>query len=104
MATYKRIYKGQLAASSTSLYTPPSGKAALIKGIRIVNTDSVVRWARLGLDGTTDADLLLGQLSLDPSDFAADDGLIVLEDTQSIYGRGEVASKLTVSIFGVVMP
>lgn len=101
MATPRRLYKGQLPAASTALYTCPAGKSALIKGIRIINTDATARWARLGTDGTADTDLIVPQWPVDPAGMETDADLVVLEAGQSIYGRAEVAAKLTCHIFGM---
>jgi len=102
MATPKRIYKGQPTAAGGVLYTAPGGGGgAIIRAVRAVNTDAVGRWLRLGTAGTTDADLLLPQLPIDPSGMAQDDGLIILEPGQAIHGKAEVDAKLTVHIFGM---
>lgn len=106
MATAKRIYKGQppAAAGGTLLYTAPAGGAgALIKAIRAVNTDIAARWLRLGTGGVTDADLLLPAWPIDASGMIGDDGLVILEPGQTLYGRAEVDAKITLHVFGMEM-
>jgi hypothetical protein len=98
----KRIYKGQPTNSGGVLYTSPAGgDGTIIKAIRAVNTDSAIRWLRLGTGGVTDADLLLPQWGIDPSGLIQDDDLIVLEPGQALHGQAQVSSKVTVHIFGM---
>ena len=99
--TYKKLAQGQLPSSAGTIYTVPSGTSTIIKHIRLVNTDSSARTARLYHDGTTDATTILPAASIEAGGRAEFEGTIVMEAADTLAGLGSVASQVTYTIYGL---
>jgi hypothetical protein len=101
--TFKRLNQQQLPAAVAALYTTPNvaGASAIVRSIRIVNTDVVSRWFRLYQGGGAAANQITGQVVLGPQETYIDTGPLVLGQNESIQGIGEVAGMLTCTISGV---
>ena len=99
--TYKKLAQGQLPSSAGTIYTVPSGTSTIIKHIRLVNTDSSARTARLYHDGTTDATTILPAASIEAGGWAEFEGTIVMEAADTLAGLGSVASQVTYTIYGL---
>lgn len=102
MAGLKRCYKGQPGVADAVGYTAPAGGTA-VRSIRVVNTDVVPRWIRIGTEGTSDADLLMPQVSIDAGGLLTENDLEPLEAGQTLHLRAEVAGKLTTHVGGYEM-
>ena len=99
--TYKKLYQGQLGSSAGTLYTVPSSTQTIVKSIRVVNTDSSARTAKLWHDGTADANVILPACSISAGGWGEFDGVITLEAADTLSGQASVASKVTVTIYGL---
>ena len=99
--TYKKLAQGQLPSSAGTLYTVPANTSTIVKHIRIVNTDSSARTARLYHDGTTDATTILPAVSIEAGGWAEFEGTIVMEAADTLSGLGSVASQVTYTVYGM---
>jgi hypothetical protein len=102
MATdlYKVLYQGQLPSSTTSLYSPASGKGAIIRHWRIHNSDASSRTFSLYINGTAAANVWFKDVSLGAGESAEWDGTMALDDADSLQGIASAASQLTLTVFG----
>lgn len=98
--SYKQLAQTQVSSSAATVYTSPSGTQAIIKHIRIVNTDTVPRWIKLWNKGTADANLILPQTSIAAGGWAEFDGTITMAAADTIAAQAEVSSKITLTIHG----
>lgn len=98
---YKKLYQGQLSSAAATLYTVPSATQTIIKGIRIVNTDTSDRTVKLWHDGTADTNLILPATTIKAGGWGEFDGVITMETADTLSGEASVASKLTVTIYGL---
>lgn len=106
MATevFKKLYQGQLPAAASAIYTAPTGTnlGAIIKSIRVVNTDAAAsRWFILFQSGTGVANQILGRTVLGPNETWASTGPFILGSADTIGGQGEIASTLTITMSGL---
>lgn len=98
--SYKQLAQTQAASSATAVYTVPAATQAIVKHMRIVNTDTVPRWIKLWNNGTTDADLILPQTTIAAGGWAEFDGTITMAAADTLSAQGEVASKITITLHG----
>lgn len=98
--SYKQLAQTQAATSATAVYTAPADTQAIVKHMRIVNTDTVPRWIKLWNNGTSDSNLILPQTNIPAGGWAEFDGTITMAATNTISAQGEVASKITITIHG----
>lgn len=99
--SYKRIYQGQLAASSGVVYTVPSGTQAIIKSIRVVNTSATATTVKLWNGGSADSNVILPPTSIDAGGFAEFDGTLTLAAADTIAAQAGAATSLTMTIHGL---
>lgn len=102
--TVKNLANGQLVTTSQSmLYTVPSGKAAIVKNIRVANTDTTARTFNLWfkLSGGTARLISPAAMSLSAGQMAIEDQEITLGAADQIQGDGSVATKLDYVISGI---
>lgn len=100
--SFKKLDQRFLPAAATALYSPDaaSGKSAIIKQIRIVNTDTAPRWFILFQSGGAAVNQITGRIVLQPQETFKDDGPITLGGGDSIQGVAEVAGVVTCTIGG----
>lgn len=99
--TYKKFYQQQPGTSATTLFTVDSGRQVIVKHIRVVNNDTSARTIKLWHDGTADANVILPATSIRAGGWAEFDGTITMEASDSFSGQASVASKVTVTIYGL---
>lgn len=99
--TFKKLYQGQLAAAAATLYTAPAATAAIVRSIRIVNTDTVSRWFILYQSGVAAANQITGRMVLGPNETYIDSGPVIVGAADTLRGVAEVAGMLTCTISGV---
>ena len=97
---YKQLAQSQIGTSAATFYTSPAGTQTIIKQLRIVNTDTVPRWIKLGNNGSADANLILPQTTIAAGGWAEFDGTLTLAAGETIVAQAEVASKLTMTAHG----
>lgn len=102
---YKVLAQSQLAGSVGTLYTVPASTQTIVRGIVLVNCDTVARTVQLFVNGTADTNRILGSsadpISLDPGERVELNSIITLAAAGTIRGLASSASKVTVSIFGL---
>lgn len=99
--TFKKLDQRQLAAAAATLYTTPAAKSAIVRTIRVVNTDTVSRWFRLYQSGSAAANQIIGTTVLGPQETFIDTGPLCLAAGDTLVGVAEVAGMLTCTIGGV---
>jgi hypothetical protein len=96
--TYKVLYTGQLAAAAASLYTPGTGKQAIVKNITLQNLGANTETVTLYINGTAVSNkwsiLALSPTGTDGAS-AEWDGTISLANTDSIQGFATDATAVT---------
>ena len=101
----KALADGQLGTSAdAALYTVATGKKAIVKGIRIVNTDTSARTVNLYFrhgSGGTSRRIIPKDMALPAGASFVDDSEITLDAEDSIRGDASVASKLDYVLSGV---
>lgn len=103
MATdaYKTLYQGQLASSVATLDTVGTGKAWIIKNIKIVNNDSSARTFSLLVGGTAATNRISPAASSIPAGGMAEwDGTMCLAAAETLRGFASVAAQLTITVSG----
>ena len=102
--TVKNLANGQLGTTSQgTLYTVPAGKTAIVKCIRVANTDTLVRTMNLWFKLSSGTARLISpsNLSLSPGQVAIDDQETSLGVSDQILGDGSVVNKLDYVISGI---
>ena len=103
--TVKCLKNGTLGTSSADLYTVPTGKAAIVKNVRLVNTTgSTVALTELKLTlsvGSTVSKLLPPSMSIGPNTLFTDDQEITMAQGDKISGYAGTASALDITISGI---
>ena len=99
--TYKKLAQGQLPSSAGTIYTVPSGTSTIIKHIRLVNTDSSARTARLYHDGTTDATTILPAASIEAGGWAEFEGTIIMEAADFLQINAQNANDINYVVYGM---
>ena len=99
--TYKKLGQGQLGRSVAVLYTVPADTSAIVKKIVLVNNDSEDLTVELNHDGDTEATRILPPITIDAGGWAEFDGSICMEAADTLQGKGEQATEITYTIYGL---
>lgn len=100
--TFKRLAQGQIAATAAAIYTVPASTSTIIKGVRITNADTgASHYFTLYDGGTTAANQILGQTTLQPNETFIDDTSYTMAAAGTIQAVADTASKLTYTIYGM---
>ena len=99
--SYKKLGQGQLASTTGVLYTVPGATSAIVKRIVLVNNDTEALTAELYHDGTTEATRILPPVSIDAGGWAEFDGAICMDAADTLQGKGEQATEITYTIYGL---
>jgi hypothetical protein len=103
-ATLKKLHQSQLPAAVGTLFTVPAGQTWLIKSIRISNTDNAAsHYFTLYDGGTATVNEILGQMTLQPNEVYVEGEFMVIETGGTLRAVADVASMVTITIYGVVM-
>lgn len=99
---YKKLYQGQPGTTAATLATVPASTTWIIRHIRVVNTHaSAAQTIELWHDGTTDAEKILGAVTIPVDDTYTEDCFICAEAADTIAGKASIASEVTVTLYGV---
>ena len=105
--TYKKLAQGQLATSVGQLYACPANTTAIVRHIRLVNTDSAIHSVTMHhIDsGVTPsgATNILNAVNLAAGGWAEFDGAILMEASDTIAGEASAGSAITCTIYGLEM-
>ena len=101
--TYKKLNQQQLPTTATTLYTAPASPgSAIIRSIRIVNTDAAASHNfTLYQSGTGAANQIIGTTVLQPGETFIDVGPIILGSADTIAGKADTAATVTCTISGL---
>lgn len=98
--SYKQLFQGTIAAGATTYYTVPALTQTIVKHISIVNPSGADAWVKLWTSGTTDADLVLPQVSIDAGGWSEFDGTMTLSAGDIVAAQSQTAGVLTMTIHG----
>ncbi len=98
--TPKPLYHGQPTNSATTLYTVPGSTATVIRHIRVVNPDSASHTVDLYRNGSADVNRLTETITVQAGSSYEDDVYIPLAAADTIQGKADTSSKVTVFIGG----
>jgi hypothetical protein len=90
--TIKSLYKGQLGSSEGDLYGPGSGKAAIVKNIRLVNTGASPVTVNLFVKRAAAASGAGGGFRIIPKDLSLAAGAAFTEDSETTLEFVSVSS------------
>lgn len=94
------LYHGQPTSSATTLYTVPSSTVTVVRHIRVVNPDSVSHTVDLYRNGSADANRITETITVQAASSYEDDVYLPLAATDTIKGKADASSKVTVFIGG----
>lgn len=100
---FKVLAQGQLSNSAGTIYDPTSGWDGIVKGIVLVNTDSVDHTFTLYVNGTTAAHEIRHNVTLPAGETYLVPETQFMGDSEgdSISGIADVASKITYTVHGL---
>jgi hypothetical protein len=94
------LYHGQPTNSATTLYTVPSATVTVIRHIRAVNDDSVSHTLDLYRNGSASANRITETITIQAGSSYEDDVYIPLATADTIQGKADASSKVTLFIGG----
>lgn len=99
---YKRLGKGTLGTSATTMYTVPTAKEAVVRRLSIVNTSTstAVQFALFN-GGSGGSDQITNAISLQPNEAWYSSEAYSLAAADTLVGIASVASLLTYNIMGI---
>lgn len=104
--TYKVLYQGQLSTASGAVYTVPSGTQAIVKTMRVVNTNTAAATVSMwhlpsGTSTTSNSTAILPSTSIDAGGFAEFEGTMTMETGSKIAALAGTATSITLTIYGL---
>jgi hypothetical protein len=100
VTTPKALYHGQPTSSASTLYTVPSSTVTIIRHIRVVNPDTAGHTVDLWRNGSSDVNRITETISVAAGDSWEDDVYLPLAAADTIQGKADTSSKITVFIGG----
>ncbi len=94
------LYHGQPTNSATTLYTVPGSTTTIVRHIRAVNDDSVSHTLDLYRNGSASANRLTETITIQAGSSYEDDVYLPLATTDTIQGKADASSKVTLFIGG----
>lgn len=94
------LYHGQPTNSATTLYTVPSSTITVVRHIRVVNPDASSHTVDLYRNGSADANRLTETITVQAGSSYEDDVYIPLATGDTIQGKADASTKVTVFIGG----
>ena len=98
--TPKTLYHNQPSSTAATLYTVPSVTTTIIRHIRAVNNDTVSHTFDLWRNGSADVNRITETVTVAAGASWEDDVYIALAATDTIQGKADAASKVTLYIGG----
>lgn len=100
---FKKLYQGQPGTSAATIYTTPAGTQTIVKEIRALVPSNAAGGSTIGLfhGGTSDANRIWPDEPLAPGEMAIEDGLIELQPAETLAAIASVASRVTLTVYGV---
>ena len=100
---FKQLHQSQLPTAAGALYTVPASHETIVKYITVANNDTTARWFTLfHTTGTTyDATTtIIPEATIPAGGWAEFNGTITMDASDIIGGDAEVASQMTITIYG----
>ena len=98
--TPKPLYHGQPTSAATTLYTVPGATTTVVRHIRVSNPDTSSHTLDLYRNGSGDANRLTETITIPAGGSWEDDVYIALAATDTIQGKADASTKITVYIGG----
>lgn len=94
------LYHGQPTNSATTLYTVPGATTTVVRHIRVINPDSVSHTVDLYRNGSADVNRITETITVLAGGSWEDDVYFPLAAADTIQGKADASSKVTVFIGG----
>jgi hypothetical protein len=98
--TPKALYHAQPTNAAATLYTVPGSTVTVVRHIRCVNPDTVAHTFDLWRNGSADANRITETITIPPGGSFEDDVYIPLAAGDTIQGKADTSSKVTLYIGG----
>jgi hypothetical protein len=99
---YKQLAQSLIGNTPTTIYTVPPNTQAIIKHIVITNPSGTDYWVKMWSTGSSDVNLILGQVTLDANGGRAEfDGSITLDAADTLIVEAEIGATLAVTVHGM---
>lgn len=98
--TPKTLYHGQPTNSAATLYTVPSSTTTVVRHIRVLNPDTSSHTVDLYRNGSADSNRITETVTIPAGGSWEDDVYIALATTDTIQGKADASTKITVYIGG----
>lgn len=99
--TFKKLAQSQAPAAAAAIYTVPGSTQAIVRQIIVVNTDTVARDITLYDGGSAAGNVIHGLTTLQPNETMFMDCYITMASGGTLQALGSVASKLTITVYGL---
>lgn len=96
----KKIYHGQPTNAATTLYTVPALTSTIIRHIRAINPDTVSHTFDLWVNGSADANRVTETITVPAGGSVEDDVYVVMGAADTLQGKADTSSKVTVYVSG----
>lgn len=101
--TFKNLGQAFAPAAAAAIFTVASSTQAIVREIRVVNTDAAPQTVTLYNNGTTGASTIQGAATLQPGETLSVPCFITMQAGDTIAALGSAASKLAVNIYGMLI-
>ena len=98
--TPKPLYQGQPASTVATLYTVPAATVTVVRHIRILNPDTASHTVDLYRNGSGDSNRITETITIPASSSWEDDVYLPLAAADTIQGKADTSTKVTVFIGG----
>lgn len=98
--TPKALYHGQPTNAAATLYTVPASTVTIVRHIRIVNPDTASHTVDLYRNGSADANRITETITIPAGGSWEDDVYLPLAAADTIQGKADASTKVTVFIGG----
>lgn len=99
--TFKNLAAAMAPAATAAVYTVPATTQAIVREIRVVNTDSVARTITLFSNGSAAVNQIRGATTLQPGETMEVECYITMAAADTIQALGSAAAVLAINIFGL---
>lgn len=98
---YKKLSQTQLPTAAAAQYTVPGATQAIIRSIVLVNTSGATRTVSLFTDGSGNANKILDAYTIPANTRVELNSVVCLAAAGAVWGVADVATSVTMTIFGL---
>lgn len=98
---YNQLTQVQVSNVAGVVYTVPASTQAIIKNMAVVNPSGGDCWVKIWINGTSDTNIYLPQVTLGSNEWGNNDDTITLNAGDTIQAQAETAATITMTIHGV---